>query len=56
MGAYPERRIYILIGDLEVVAKILLAAEFADFDGRLVIDCIFGEGPLAKGSRQGSSH
>jgi hypothetical protein len=40
----------------QVVAKILLTAEFAGFDRRLVIDRVFGKGSLAKGSRQGSNH
>lgn len=56
MGTYPECSVGILIGDFEVVAQILLTTEFTGFDRRFVIDCVFGKGPLAKGSRQGSSH
>jgi hypothetical protein len=56
VGADPERRIGVLIGDLEMVAKILLAAEFAGFDGLFVVDRILGKGSFAKSSRQGSGH
>lgn len=52
----PKRRIGIVIGDLEVVAKVLLAAEFTGFDRLLVIYCVVGEGPLVERSRQGSRH
>lgn len=56
VGADPKRRIGIVIGDLEVVAKVLLAAEFTGFDGLLVIDCVVGEGPLVERSGQVSRH
>jgi hypothetical protein len=56
VGADPELRVGILTGDLEMVAKILLAAEFAGFDGLFVVDHILGKGPFAKSSRQGSGH
>ncbi|MUZ74782.1 hypothetical protein GOZ90_19010 [Agrobacterium vitis] len=56
VGADPQRRVGVLIGDLEMVAKILLAAELARFDGLFVIDRILGKGPFAEGGRQGTGH
>lgn len=56
VGADPKRRIGIVIGDLEVVAKVLLTAEFTGFDGLHVIDRVVGEGPLVERGRQGSRH
>lgn len=56
VGADPKRRICIVIGDLEVVAKVLLTAEFTGFDGLFVIDRVIGEGPLVERGRQGSRH
>ncbi|OIQ66453.1 hypothetical protein GALL_519750 [mine drainage metagenome] len=56
MGADPKRLSGIVIGDLEVIAKILLAAEFAGFDWVVVIDRTLGEGPFVERSRQGFAH
>lgn len=53
VGVDPKRRICIVIGDLEVVAKILLTAELTGFDGLFVIDRVVGERPLFERSRLG---
>jgi hypothetical protein len=56
MGADPKCCVGIVISDLEVIAKVLLTAEFAGFDGLLVIDRVVSEGPSVERSRRGSLH
>jgi len=56
MGADPKCCVGIVIGDLEVIAKVLLTAEFAGFDRLLVIDRVVSEGPFVERSRQGCRH
>ncbi|MBS9721460.1 hypothetical protein JYU29_12270 [Tianweitania sp. BSSL-BM11] len=56
MGTDPKRCVGIVVGDLEVIAKVLLTAEFTGVDGLLMIDRVVGEGPFVERSRQGSRH
>lgn len=56
MRTDPKRCVSIMVGNLEVVAKVLLTAELAGFDGLLVIDRVVSEGPFGECGRQGSSH
>lgn len=54
MGTEPKCCVGIAVSDLEAIAKVLLTAEFADFDWLLVIDRVVSEGPFVESSRQGS--